>query len=424
MRETCLGNYEIRSTIYPKNAEQNERLIKKPIKSDFLETKEGNVTGTKTVAGLSSDDCEIGGADEDDAGEGTEEDESDKGEESQGIERGRKDRQEQRMNTDTERVHLSKEDHICRERKVEHYATAACQISTQAKLANATDDMGSGANVGQSPRLGRKRKLDSVGSGPLDDRKEEARVESLQQNRISSHCCLSFGDGRSWGAPCPGSRKRMKHNHEDLNEALNIADEDFTDDDYGGVDEVDFSEDEAQLAMLEERYIINSELTKRRERRGSMAISGPRQSLTETDFPELFGNSDDSVPTFTSDAGFLYETAFSSSRNELDGTAKRVRFEENTRMVESVIQVFDGSDSEPQSDVSSDHAAPHTSFMIPQSSASNDALGQGPLAMGIENLVEPESNNGSRVIFAQSASTSEYDASELSDGSTNFFDCM
>ena len=418
MREACFNHNENHSTIYPKNTEQNERPLRTARKLAAVKTENGNINSVDSSRGISSD-----GNKELDVDEGDGEEEGGKDVERHGVKREGDDRQEDCVDTNARQSFSPSEaESYCKGPETLSALTSTRQLSTKPRSPTSIAIPYSAADVAGGPSLARKRKLSSVGSAPLDDSKIQEREDDLQECRSLLHCCSCIED-HGFDVACPSSRKKVKYGFEDVDEAPEITAEEVTDDDYGGVDEIEFSEDESELAMLEEKYIIDSELHSSRGHRGSMAVNGSRHSLTESDFPELFGNSGDSVPTFTSDVGFLYETTFSSSRRYIDSSTKRVRFEDNARDAELLVQDFGGSDSELQSDVPSDHGALRSSLLTAKPSGGSDTLMQSPVCIDTKTQSDLGSSGSSHVSLVQSTSMSEYDGSELSEGSSSNYDC-
>lgn len=269
----------------------------------------------------------------------------------------------------------------------------------------------------------RKRKLDSFKSTPSDGAEATWNKDLSKRNRLISSC-RSYHDEHTRDVSYPDQCQESWLVYEDLNKCLENVEEDFSDDGYNGVDDIESSEDESQLTLLEEKYIIDSELRSIRGNRSAFRGHDSRQPVSESDFPELFGHPDDSVPTYTSDAGFLYETSFPSSRRYSDNRAKRVRFEDHTRMTDLYMQNIDASDSELNSDVLSDHTALHASYMAnPSCDGENnmmrnldDVKGKVQGYMGTD--------NGDHMNAAQSASTSVCDDSDSFEASLSDFDCM
>ena len=269
----------------------------------------------------------------------------------------------------------------------------------------------------------RKRKLECIRSTPSNGSKATHDEDVSKRNKLMPSC-VSYMKGDMKKIRHSSQRERSWIDCEELNEFSETIAQDISDDDYNGVDEIDLSEDEAQLTLLEEKYIIDSELRSIRGHRGASVGDDSRQSLTESDFPELFGHPNDSVPTYTSDAGFLYETNVPSSRRCSDSPIKRVRFEDHTRITGLCAPSIDVSGNDFDSDVLSDHTALYTRLSTNQSCAGEDIMTQKSDDVKSEVRVTISSSDDNHLNAVQPASASDCDDFDPYEASSSGFDCM
>ena len=415
MRDSCSVDNENHFAICSANKEQDEKSLRDAERAFSIEPEKAH---TNSIDSDGKKNLEPGEkVDKDKDGKDSENETSQHSFKHKGYESNRRS-----GSADIHNIDLSDEARSYKERKVETPVTTVpsgkCQ---QESLGNGKTPKSTIKLTGSS--FSRKRKLDSFKSTPADSPKAILNEDISKRNRLMSSCLSRKTDGNK-DALHSDQRRRSWLNCEDLKECSENVADDTSDDDYNGVDEIELSEDESQLTFLEEKYIIDSELCSIRGHCGAFVGDDLKQSLSESDFPELFGHPDDSVPTYTSDAGFLYETNFPSSRKYFDSPTKRVRFEDHTRIADLCVQNIDVLDSDINSDDLSDHASLHASFLASQSCDVNGIVMQKSDDVKDEVHGNVDSGNGSHINSVQSTSTSICDDSDFFEASSSDFDCM
>lgn len=415
MRELCSVNNENHFAIRSENKEQDEELLRDtvgslPIHPDTAHANSPCSDKRKNLESTGKADRGQGGRDNDnEAG-------------AKNLKHRNYEKTKGSESASVEEIDLSDEVQTHGEREIETAMTILRTERRRQELSGNESTLNSKIKLikGSSRR---KRKLDSFKSTPSDDAEATWNKDLSKRNRLISSC-RSYRDEYNRDVPYPEQRQGSWLVYEDFNKCSENVVEVLSDDCYNGVDDIEPSEDESQLTLLEEKYIIDSELRSIRGHRSVFHGDDSRQPVSESDFPELFGHPDDSVPTYTSDAGFLYETSFPSSRRYYDNPAKRVRFEDHTRITDLYVQNIDVSDSDLNSDVQPDHTALRARYMAnPSCDGENNMMCNSDDVKGeVQGCMGTDDDDHMNAV--QSASTSVCDDSDLFEASLSDFDCM